>query len=83
MTIEHSSFPQKVNHGKLWHAVYVNVHLVAINSVLVTEVFPWRILPQWRQFIKKLRKMGFDSWNWESIKEGFSSSAEASSFYGC
>lgn len=32
------------------------------------QVFPWWILPQWRQFIKKLRKMGFDSCNWGGKK---------------
>lgn len=30
--------------------------------------------------IKKLRKMGFDSWNWENHKEVLSSVAKASSF---
>lgn len=35
---------------------------MTINSVLVTQVFPQRILPQWAQFIKKLRIKRFDSW---------------------
>lgn len=60
---------QSVYCGWLWHAVYVNWHLVTINSVLVTQVFLQWILPQWAQFIKKLRIMGFDSWNWKKPKQ--------------
>lgn len=60
----------KPREATVWQTVYANMHpSIAINSTLVTEVFPWRILPHWMQSIKKLREMGFDSWNWEKHKE--------------
>ena len=59
----------KPQEATVWQTVYANVHLsTAINSALVTEVFPGRILPHWMQSIKKLWEIGFDSWNWEKQK---------------
>lgn len=70
---------QRIYCGSSWHAVYVNGHIVTINSVLVTQVFLQRISPQWAQFIKNLRIMGFDSWDWKKNgKDCFTSGAQAS-----
>lgn len=57
----------------VWHAVCVNVHPNSHKFCIGyrgLQVFPWWILPQWGQFIKKLIKMGFDSCSWEKHKRG-------------